>query len=332
MSETNNAVEIKNVSKRYGANKALDNISFSVRHGEIMGFLGPNGAGKSTTMNIICGCISASDGSVEVCGCDVLENPLIVKKKIGYLPENPPLYFDMTVQEYLDFVYELKKVKNNKKEHLENIMELVKISDMKARMIKNLSKGYKQRVGLAQALIGDPEVLILDEPTVGLDPKQIIEIRNVIKEIGRQRTIILSTHILQEVSAVCDRVTIISHGKIVAQNTLEGLEADAGAKDKYLLDIIGDSDAAMNAINSMENVESVEKISDSSFVIKQIEGTDILNLLTKRMAESGVAIAQLKPASLTLEEMFIRLTANDASEIVEIEPTESEEKEIESDI
>lgn len=332
MSETNNAVEIKNVSKRYGANKALDNISFSVRHGEIMGFLGPNGAGKSTTMNIICGCISASDGSVEVCGCDVLENPLIVKKKIGYLPENPPLYFDMTVQEYLDFVYELKKVKNNKKEHLENIMELVKISDMKARMIKNLSKGYKQRVGLAQALIGDPEVLILDEPTVGLDPKQIIEIRNVIKEIGRQRTIILSTHILQEVSAVCDRVTIISHGKIVAQNTLEGLEADAGAKDKYLLDIIGDSDAAMNAINSMENVESVEKISDSSFVIKQIEGTDILNLLTKRMAECGVAIAQLKPASLTLEEMFIRLTANDASEIVEIEPTESEEKEIESDI
>lgn len=332
MSETNNAVEIKNVSKRYGANKALDNISFSVRHGEIMGFLGPNGAGKSTTMNIICGCISASDGSVEVCGCDVLENPLIVKKKIGYLPENPPLYFDMTVQEYLDFVYELKKVKNNKKEHLENIMELVKISDMKDRMIKNLSKGYKQRVGLAQALIGDPEVLILDEPTVGLDPKQIIEIRNVIKEIGRQRTIILSTHILQEVSAVCDRVTIISHGKIVAQNTLEGLEAEAGAKDKYLLDIIGDSDAAMNAINSMENVESVEKISDSSFVIKQIEGTDILNLLTKRMAECGVAIAQLKPASLTLEEMFIRLTANDASEILEIEPTESEEKEIESDI
>lgn len=332
MSETNNAVEIKNVSKRYGANKALDNISFSVRHGEIMGFLGPNGAGKSTTMNIICGCISASDGSVEVCGCDVLENPLIVKKKIGYLPENPPLYFDMTVQEYLDFVYELKKVKNNKKEHLENIMELVKISDMKDRMIKNLSKGYKQRVGLAQALIGDPEVLILDEPTVGLDPKQIIEIRNVIKEIGRQRTIILSTHILQEVSAVCDRVTIISHGKIVAQNTLEGLEAEAGAKDKYLLDIIGDSDAAMNAINSMENVESVEKISDSSFVIKQIEGTDILNLLTKRMAECGVAIAQLKPASLTLEEMFIRLTANNASEILEIEPTESEEKEIESDI
>lgn len=332
MLETNNAVEIKNVSKRYGANKALDNISFSVRHGEIMGFLGPNGAGKSTTMNIICGCISASDGSVEVCGCDVLENPLIVKKKIGYLPENPPLYFDMTVQEYLDFVYELKKVKNNKKEHLENIMELVKISDMKDRMIKNLSKGYKQRVGLAQALIGDPEVLILDEPTVGLDPKQIIEIRNVIKEIGRQRTIILSTHILQEVSAVCDRVTIISHGKIVAQNTLEGLEAEAGAKDKYLLDIIGDSDAAMNAINSMENVESVEKISDSSFVIKQIEGTDILSSLTKRMAECGVAIAQLKPASLTLEEMFIRLTANDASEILEIEPTESEEKEIESDI
>ena len=231
MMEENNAVEICGLSKSYGGNKALDNISFSVRRGEIMGFLGPNGAGKSTTMNILTGCISASQGSVTVCGCDVLENPKIVKGKIGYLPEQPPLYFDMTVYEYLSFVYDLKKVKNDKKAHIEHVMQLVQISDMQGRMIKNLSKGYKQRVGLAQALIGDPEVLVLDEPTVGLDPKQIVEIRNVIKAIGKERTIILSTHILQEVSAVCDRVTIIAHGRIVAENTIEGLEELAGGKD-----------------------------------------------------------------------------------------------------
>ena len=233
MTEMTNAVEIKNLVKKYGTNKALKDISFSVKHGEIMGFLGPNGAGKSTTMNIICGCISASSGSVSVCGCDVLENPKIAKSKIGYLPENPPLYFDMTVWEYLNFVYELKKVKKNRNEHLSEIMELVKLTDMKNRIIKNLSKGYKQRVGLAQALIGDPEVLILDEPTVGLDPRQIVEIRNVIKEIGKSRTIVLSTHILQEVSAVCDRVTIIAHGNIVAQNTLAGLEEETGGKDIF---------------------------------------------------------------------------------------------------
>ena len=202
MPETTNAVEIKNLTKLYGGNKALSDISFSVKKGEIMGFLGPNGAGKSTTMNIVCGCISANSGSASVAGFDVLENPKAVKKRIGYLPENPPLYFDMTVEEYLSFVYDLKKVASEKEVHLKRVMERVKIYDKKDRLIKNLSKGYKQRVGLAQALLGDPEVLILDEPTVGLDPKQIIEIRNVIKELGKDRTIILSTHILQEVEAV----------------------------------------------------------------------------------------------------------------------------------
>lgn len=214
MMEENNAVEICGLSKSYGGNKALDNISFSVRRGEIMGFLGPNGAGKSTTMNILTGCISASQGSVTVCGCDVLENPKIVKGKIGYLPEQPPLYFDMTVYEYLSFVYDLKKVKNDKKAHIEHVMELVQISDMQGRMIKNLSKGYKAESWIwHRRLSATPEVLVLDEPTVGLDPKQIVEIRNVIKAIGKERTIILSTHILQEVSAVCDRVTIIAHGR-----------------------------------------------------------------------------------------------------------------------
>lgn len=336
MTEAINAVEIKNLTKLYGANKALNDISFSVKKGEIMGFLGPNGAGKSTTMNIITGCISANSGSVSVCGCDVLENPKIVKGKIGYLPENPPLYFDMTVGEYLDFVYELKKVKNNKKQHIAEVMELVKISDMKNRMIKNLSKGYKQRVGLAQALIGNPEVLILDEPTVGLDPKQIIEIRNVIKEIGKQRTIILSTHILQEVEAVCDSVTIIAHGKIVAQNTIEGLEEEAGGKDKYILRVIGNKEKARVLLRNMEGVADVRIAQSSeeniaSFIVEQISGCDIRETLTKAFCDEGMAIAELRSASLSLEEIFIKLTNNAAAVEETDENDQIEQEELSAD-
>ncbi|MBR1970420.1 MAG: ATP-binding cassette domain-containing protein [Clostridia bacterium] len=333
METVNNALEIINLSKNYGANKAVDNISFNVKHGEIMGFLGPNGAGKSTTMNIICGCISASGGTVNVCGCDVLENPKIVKSKIGYLPENPPLYFDMKVWEYLSFVYDLKKVKNNKKEHIEKIMELVKISDMKNRMIKNLSKGYKQRVGLAQALIGDPEVLILDEPTVGLDPKQIIEIRNVIKEIGKERTIILSTHILQEVSAVCDRVTIISHGKIVAQNTLKGLEEATGGKDKYILKLKGDTQKALDILSSIDEIVNINTTfindSEAEILLERKPESDISMQLTEAFGKNGIAITEFKSALLTLEEIFIKLTN---SKIYEEEKEEQEVTENDSNI
>ncbi len=335
METVNNALEIINLSNNYGVNKAVDNISFNVKHGEIMGFLGPNGAGKSTTMNIICGCISASSGTVNVCGCDVLETPRIVKSKIGYLPENPPLYFDMKVGEYLSFVYDLKKVKNNKKEHIEKIMELVKISEMKNRMIKNLSKGYKQRVGLAQALIGDPEVLILDEPTVGLDPKQIIEIRNVIKEIGKERTIILSTHILQEVSAVCDRVTIISHGKIVAQNTLEGLEEETGGKDKYILNINGDTKKALDILSSIDEIVSVETNSieenEAEFLIQKKPQSDISMKITEAFGKNNIAITQFRSALLTLEEIFIKLTNNDIYEQDEEEITTATEEVTEND-
>ncbi|MBE7055667.1 MAG: ATP-binding cassette domain-containing protein [Ruminococcaceae bacterium] len=324
MTEANNAVEIRNLTKLYGGNKALNNVSFDVRKGEIMGFLGPNGAGKSTTMNIICGCISANEGNVSVCGCDVLENPKIVKGKIGYLPENPPLYFDMTVQEYLNFVFELKKVKFDKKKHISEIMELVKISDMKNRMIKNLSKGYKQRVGLAQALIGDPEVLILDEPTVGLDPKQIIEIRNVIKEIGKQRTIILSTHILQEVEAVCDRVTIISHGSIVAQNTIEGLEEETGGKDKFILTVLASCNRTKSVIERVDGVIDVKRSGPSrddvtEFIVEQAPGSDIRLALTKTLADENIAIASLRSATLTLEEIFIKLTSQDIAAPAETE-------------
>ena len=318
MTEAINAVDIKNITKLYGANKALNNISFSVKKGEIMGFLGPNGAGKSTTMNIICGLISANSGSAEVCGCSVLENPKIVKSKIGYLPENPPLYFDMTVGEYLDFVYELKKIKLDKKKHIDEILEKVKLTDMRGRIIKNLSKGYKQRVGIAQALLGDPEVLILDEPTVGLDPKQILEIRTLITEIGRQRTIILSTHILQEVEAVCDSVTIISHGNIVAQNTLEALVEETGGKDKFGLTVIGNSQVALDVLKGIECIREVETIGqykgEAEFVIEQYPESNVREVLTEVLAKNGLAIASLRPASLTLEEIFIKLTASVAKE------------------
>lgn len=322
MPEIINAVEIKNLTKKYGSNKVLDNISFSVRRGEIMGFLGPNGAGKSTTMNIICGLVSASEGSVAVCGFDVLENPKMTKSRIGYLPEMPPLYFDMTVNDYLSFVYDLKKVKNDKKMYINDIMELVKISDVKDRMIKNLSKGYKQRVGLAQALIGDPEVLILDEPTVGLDPKQIVDIRNVIKKIGEERTIILSTHILQEVSAVCDRVTIISHGRIVAQNTIEGLVEESGGKNKYILKIIGSKNDGEKVLRSIPDIVNIEKFGRDingypEYIIEQKDGADIRSELFSKLAKAEIPVAEFKSASLSLEEIFIKLTASDNTDETE---------------
>ena len=216
-------IEVKNLTKRYGSNLALNHIHFSLEEGTILGFLGPNGAGKSTTMNIITGYLSPTEGSITVDGFDTLENPLEAKKRIGYLPEIPPLYTDMTVKEYLNFMYDLKKVKLPRKEHIAEICSLVKIDDVYGRLIANLSKGYRQRVGIAQALLGNPPVLILDEPTVGLDPKQIIEIRNLIKSLGRKHTVILSSHILSEVQAVCERVIVINRGSIVADGTPDSL-------------------------------------------------------------------------------------------------------------
>lgn len=218
-------IQIQNLVKRFGSKYAVDDISFGIDEGEIVGFLGPNGAGKSTTMNIITGYMSSTSGTVSIGGIDILENPTEAKRFIGYLPEQPPLYLDMTVREYLNFVYELKGCKLNRKKHLAEICEVVKIADdfNKNRLIKNLSKGYKQRVGIAQALVGNPRVIILDEPTVGLDPKEIIEIRNLIRTLGETHTVILSTHILPEVQAVCDRILIINAGKIVADEKTENI-------------------------------------------------------------------------------------------------------------
>ena len=229
-------IEVKDLTKRYGQHVAVDSVSFTVNEGEILGFLGPNGAGKSTTMNIITGYISATEGTVKINGYDILDQPEEAKKQIGYLPEFPPLYMDMTVQEYLDFVFSIKKVDpKQKKQQMDTILDVVKIGDVRKRLIKNLSKGYKQRVGLAQALVGAPSVLILDEPTVGLDPKQIIEIRTLIKELGKKHTIILSSHILPEVSAVCERVIIINKGKLVASDTPENLSRRLGDTSKMTL-------------------------------------------------------------------------------------------------
>ncbi len=306
-------IRICDLTKKYGAKKAVNKISFDVKRGEILGFLGPNGAGKSTTMNIITGYISATSGSVEVDGIDILESPKEARKKIGYLPENPPLYLDMTVSEYLNFVYELKKVREPRKEHIDGIMQVVKITHVADRMIRNLSKGYKQRVGLAQALIGNPDVLILDEPTVGLDPKQIIEIRNVIRELGRSRTVILSTHILQEVTAICDRVAIINHGRVAALDTIENLSASFGEKGKYLVRAIGSRDEVRDILNLVAGMKyaGFVKVSEPKtvdFMIEFEEGLDLRREVFEAFASGNVPLIGFRSMDLSLEEIFIKIT------------------------
>ena len=252
-------IEIQNLTKLYGQIVGVKNISFTVEKGEVLGFLGPNGSGKTTTMNIITGYMPSTEGTVKVCGYDIMEEPGEVKKRIGYLPEQPPLYMDMTVSDYLNFVADLKKVdKKIKKSQLDDIMELVKITHVRKRLIRNLSKGYKQRVGLAQALVGTPEVLVLDEPTVGLDPKQIIEIRNLIKALGKEHTIILSSHILTEVSAVCERVVIIHKGEIAEIDTPENLSKNFRNMSKMSITIAGPRNSVINLIKQIYGVKYVE--------------------------------------------------------------------------
>lgn len=312
-------IKISNLTKKYGDKYALNNVSFDVKKGEVLGFLGPNGAGKSTTMNIITGYISYTDGSVTVDGYDVVENPIEVKKRIGYLPEIPPLYLDMLVWDYLEFVYELKKVKtDDMKAHIQGIVDMVKINDVKMRKIGNLSKGYRQRVGLAGALIGNPPVLILDEPTVGLDPKQIIEIRNVIKELGKTKTIILSSHILSEISAVCDRVIIISNGKFVAEDTPENLSAKMGNTQRMMFTISGDKEKAKNLLESFDNISNVICVScigdTNKFEFDTTMNEDEKKKLFFAFAEQELAILEQKEVSVSLEDIFLELTKNTAKE------------------
>ncbi|NLJ16944.1 MAG: ATP-binding cassette domain-containing protein [Clostridiales bacterium] len=306
-------IEVKNLSKSYGSKKAVDNISFKVNESEILGFLGPNGAGKSTTMNILTGYLSSTQGEARINGIDILSDPIAAKKNIGYLPEHPPLYTDMTVWEYLDFVYSLKKCKLPKKSHLEEICTLVKISDVSHRLIKNLSKGYQQRVGLAQALVGNPSVLILDEPTVGLDPNQIIEIRTLIKKLGKNHTIILSSHILPEVQAVCDRIVVINKGRIAADDSAENLASNLSADHKLSVRIEGpvrEVKKILEAIPDMKKVIVVKEMADNitEYSIESKENTDIRKEMFNRLASRKYPILLLKSAELTLEEIFIKLT------------------------
>ncbi len=310
-------IEIQNMSKRYGNVNAVRDLSFTLEKGEILGFLGPNGAGKSTTMNIITGFMPPTSGTVKVCGYDVMEDPIEVKKRIGYLPEQPPLYMDMTVTDYLNYVCDLKHVKRSlRKNQLDDVMDLVKIGDVRGRLIKNLSKGYKQRVGLAQALVGSPEVLILDEPTVGLDPKQIIEIRNLIKALGKNHSIILSSHILPEVSAVCERVVIINKGRISAVDTPENLSKSMDSSARYNVSIAGPENSVKDILKGLHGVINVEASSAndsdiSSFLIESTRDADIRKPMFFELAKAGFPIMELKAMDKSLEDVFLEITKND---------------------
>ena len=307
-------VEVKNLTKCYGNIKAVDNISFTVETGEVLGFLGPNGAGKSTTMNMITGYISSTSGTVTIDGSEILEDPKATKQKIGYLPEIPPLYVDMTVRKYLEFMFDLKKVKLPKKEHIAEVMRLVQITDKSERIIKNLSKGYRQRVGFAQALLGNPPVLILDEPTVGLDPNQIIEIRKLIKSLGKKHTVIFSSHVLSEISATCDRVLVISNGKIVADEKTENISQKLSDGEKLSLEVEGASSDVVSAIKKIPAVIRVTKdkdISDnvSSYTVVYDKGADVRREVFYAMARIDCPILNMQSGNETLEDMFLKLTA-----------------------
>lgn len=309
-------VEVKNLTKRYGNMTVVDDISFSVGEGEILGFLGPNGAGKSTTMNMITGYISSSSGTVTVNGSEVLENPRKVKSSIGYLPEIPPLYVDMTVKKYLEFMFDLKRVKLPKKEHIDEVMRLVKISDVSGRIIKHLSKGYRQRVGFAQALLGNPPVLILDEPTVGLDPQQIIEIRNLIKSLGKKHTVIFSSHVLSEISATCDRIIVISNGKIVADTKASELSSSISGNQKLSLDIEGSQGAVLNALKVIPGVLKIKKQRDlddktSRYLVEYQNGVDIRRDVFHAIARADCVILNMQNGNETLEDSFLKLVTQD---------------------
>lgn len=310
-------IEVNNLVKRYGDHTAVDHLSFKIEKGKIYGFLGPNGAGKSTTMNMITGYIASTEGTVRIDGHDILEEPEAAKKCIGYLPEQPPLYFDMTVLEYMKFVADLKKIPKDKKATMiEEVMDMVKISDMRNRLIKNLSKGYRQRVGLAEAIMGYPEVIILDEPTVGLDPKQIIEIRTLIKDLKKKHTVILSSHILSEVSAVCDYVLIISHGKLIASDTPENLGKLAEGSNTLEMLIKGEKSQIKQALESIEGVNSVtiekdEKQNLWSAKVSTEENNDIREKAFYKMSDINSPIYEMKSKKVSLEEIFLELTASE---------------------
>lgn len=311
-------IRAENLTKRYGKHLALNAINFEIARGEILGFLGPNGAGKSTAMNIITGYLSASEGDVWVDGLNVLEEPEQIKRKIGYLPEQPPLYLEMTVREYLDFVSQLKQVDRKAyARDCEKIMDLVKIGDVRGRLIKNLSKGYRQRVGLAQALIGNPALLILDEPTVGLDPKQIIEIRNLIKSLGEEHTIVLSSHILPEVSAVCQRVLIINKGEIVASDSPDSLSRRLSGSGRLSLRLAGDVETAgkVLALPGIREISPQGSHEEGTvdLLVEAEKETDIREQVFKSCAAANLPILMMRPVDMSLEDIFLHLTTDETT-------------------
>lgn len=305
-------IKIKNLVKHYGDKFAVNDISFEVKEGEIVGFLGPNGAGKSTTLNILTGYLSATSGEAIVNGKNILDDPIEAKKSIGFLPEQPPLYLDMTVKEYLEFVYDLKKCTLNRKKHLEEICNVVKIDDVYGRVIKNLSKGYKQRVGIAQALVGNPKVIIFDEPTIGLDPKQIIEIRNLIKTLGRSHTVILSSHILPEVQAVCDRLIIINKGKIVADQKTDEISKAIKGNRRISAKIVGPEKEVLHMLKHKQGIVYAELMGSTeadvhTYLIESEPGIDIRKPLFYALAENNWPLVGLESMSTNLEDVFISL-------------------------
>ncbi len=308
-------IEVKNLVKQYGAHRAVNGISFTVEKGKIYGLLGPNGAGKSTTMNIITGCLAATSGNVTVDGHDIFEEPIEAKKLIGYLPEMPPLYMDMTPSEYLTFVAEAKGLRGfDVTGQVEEVIEVTGLEEYKNKLIKNLSKGYRQRVGIAQAMLGNPEVIILDEPTVGLDPKQILEIRDLIRRLGETKTVILSSHILAEISAVCEHIMIISRGNLVANATLENLEAIANKSNKLRLTVRGRLKAILEKLSSVNGVisaEGEEKDGISTVRLELEKEGDHRDAIFFAMSESKTPILSMDYEETTLEDIFLAMTDDD---------------------
>lgn len=317
-------IEVKDLVKRYGEKTAVDGLSFTLSDGGVHGFLGPNGAGKSTTMNIITGCLSATSGEVMINGVDISADPVAAKKKIGYLPEIPPLYEDMTPYEYLIFVGEAKNVPYDKLyKNVKSVMELTYIDDVKGQLIKNLSKGYKQRVGLAQTMLGNPEIIILDEPTVGLDPRQISEIRDLIRRLGEIKTVIISSHILSEISELCDDVLIISHGKMIAHDTIENLNMKLSGTQALKVSVRGDEEAVVSALEAVENIRDciVLDVCDGvvSLKIEFDAEVDIRDSVFAAFAEAECPILSMDTEALTLEDIYLKLT----DDILDCEETEA---------
>lgn len=308
-------IEVNHLTKKYGNHIAVDDLNFKIEKGKIYGFLGPNGAGKSTTMNMITGYLGVTDGEIKIDGHDIYKEPEEAKKHIGYLPEIPPVYDAMTVLEYMRFVAELKKIpKDKRKDQIEEIMDLVKITDMKDRLIQNLSKGYKQRVGLAQAILGYPEVIILDEPTVGLDPKQIIEIRELIRDLSENHTIILSSHILSEVSEICDEILIISHGKLVASDTPDNLSRLVTGAGRLTVQLKGEKEKIEAILSEIEGLQKVEETAVENdlrtYVVTYESGNEPRESLSIKLANANIPVYGMQMTTKSLEDVFLELTSD----------------------